>query len=149
MNPHLVHSQPQVLGECARVPLQDIKDGGAIERPLLDEGHVRLIALLFRQVCVVLVFAGNVFWPHPLPQMLGDEPLNYSPKVVSKNKRMSCSTWTLWGSGNRVLIGSVLISGSSRVAFRVKYIMLKLSYRCGLEEQKLAEQERTTLLPYT
>ena len=46
MDAVLVDSQPQVLGQSGCVALQHVKNGGAIQRPLADEGHVGIIAVL-------------------------------------------------------------------------------------------------------
>ena len=76
MNPILVHSQPEVLGQCGGVALQHVKYGGPVHRPLANERHVRLVAVLFRQLRVVAVFAGNVLRTNSLPHVLWYVPLN-------------------------------------------------------------------------
>ena len=46
VNSVLVHGQPQVLGQRPRVALDHVKYGGAVEGPLANEQHVRLVTLL-------------------------------------------------------------------------------------------------------
>ena len=75
VDPVLVHRQPQVLGQRSRVALEDVKDGGAVERPLADEQQVVLVALLLGEVSVVAVLAGNVLGAGPRPHVLRYVPL--------------------------------------------------------------------------
>ena len=77
MDAILVHSQPQVLGQCTCVPLDHFKDGRPIQWPLAHKSNVRLVALLFRKVRVFPVLAGDVLRTYTLLHVLGNIALNY------------------------------------------------------------------------
>lgn len=80
MDATLIHGQPQVLGQRGGVGLEDIEDGGAIERPLADEGHVRLVALLLREVRMLPVLTSNVLRADLLTHVLWNVALYDGPR---------------------------------------------------------------------
>jgi len=77
---NFIHGEPQVLGKSTGVSLEDIKYSGPIQRPLSDKRQVCFVALLLRQIGIVTVLSGYIFRPYFLAQVLGDIPVNYSPK---------------------------------------------------------------------
>ena len=79
MDAVLVDGQPQVLGQRGGVALQHVKDGGAVQRPLPDKGHVGFVALLLREVGVLAVPAGYVLGTNTLAHVLWDIALNHRP----------------------------------------------------------------------
>lgn len=94
MNSTFVHGQPKVLGQCAGVPLQDVKDSGAIEWPLANERHVGFIALPFGEIGGVAVLAGYVLRTDTGPHVFGYVSLYDGPTLWRHEKKNNSTSFS-------------------------------------------------------